>query len=87
MNGEHPNSPTVPSTDERLLQELREHAATMEVSAFDFLDRNDRLAGDRGGYTKIRITFQDGKVITLPRRLEPHFRTQQFKLRPARDDA
>lgn len=87
MNDEHPNTQAPQAEDEMLLKELREHAAQMELKAVDFLDRRGKIAGDRRTYMTIRMTFIDGRVITLPRRLEPHLKSQQFKLRSTRDDA
>lgn len=81
------NEPHVIPEDDRLLQELRAKAADMELRAVDFLDRGGRIADDRRTYTTIRMTFHDGKTISLPRRLEKHFRKQEFKLRSTRDDA
>lgn len=73
--------------DEARVETLRDKAADMELRSVDFLDRNGVMTPNRNAYTTIRMTFVDGVVITLPRRLEHFFSSQTFKLRPAQDDA
>lgn len=70
--------------DPELLQTLKQTAARIELQAIDFLDVAGRLSKR---YTRIRLTFIDGTIIILPKRLEPQFSEQVFTLRPSRSDA
>lgn len=71
--------------DAALLERFRETAAKQQLKAVDFFNNAGRYCKALGQVKKIRLTFHDGTVITLPKRLTPHFDKQMFNLRPKLD--
>ena len=71
--------------DAAILERFREKAARVELKGVDFLNGKGRFCKAYAQVKLIRCIFHDGTVIILPRRLEPHFEKQIFKLRPKLD--
>lgn len=71
--------------DMALLERFREKAAKVALQGVDFYNNAGRHCKAMAQVKKIRVTFHDGTVITLPKRLEPHFDKQIFHLRPKLD--
>lgn len=68
--------------------ELRAKADSLEVAAFDFLDKFGRIAGSRRKYKVVQITFIDGEKLRITKAdMEREFLHYKFKLRPTRADA
>jgi hypothetical protein len=72
-------------TDEELIANLRDYSTRMELKAVDLLNKTGGYAKHSGQIKTIRLTYIDGHVITLPKRLEKHFDKQVFQLRPKRN--
>lgn len=71
--------------DQALLERFREKAKAVPLKAVDFFNNKGRHCKAMAQVKKIRVTFHDGTVIVLPKRLEPHFDKQIFHLRPKLD--
>jgi hypothetical protein len=71
--------------DQALLERFREKARNAALKGVDFLNNAGRHCKAMAQVKKIRVTFHDGTVITLPKRLERHFDKQIFHLRPKLD--
>lgn len=69
---------------EQTADAVREHAATMEVDAFDFLDHSGKVGAQGSAVASVRVKFIDGEVATLPLREFRKLDKVCFKLRPVR---
>lgn len=68
-------------------EQLRDKAASIELKAVDFLDKDGRIAKVRNQWLTVRMTFIDGTTLTLPRSREREFEKTVFNLRPIRNDS
>lgn len=71
--------------DAALLERFREKAGKVALKSVDFFNNAGRYCKAMAQVKKIRVTFHDGTVIVLPKRLESHFDKQIFHLRPKLD--
>lgn len=86
MSADH--HPSIPRTArQNLCDQVKEHAAEIEVAEFKFLNAGGKIAGHYKQVKTIYIRFIDGKEFKLSKRDFDELENFNFKLRPSRDDA
>ena len=68
-------------------EDVKAHAADMELAAVDFLDKHGRKGACWDAVASVRLTFIDGAVAELPRAEFDKLEAVTFKLRPKQNDA
>lgn len=67
-------------------EDVKKHAANMELIAIDFLDNEGNYAKDSKSFKFVRLHFVDGKTFTLTRHEMEIMKDFQFNLRPSMDN-
>ena len=70
-----------------IIDEIKKHAAEVELAEARFLDANDRIPKDKRKVVKVCLKFIDGREFVASMKDYKYLENVQFKLRPTQNDS